>query len=346
MSSPPPQDPPEADPPEANPPAGPASLSAYADQLIELALSQQQPQRLAKPRPADPETGDTPFEPQAFRRPDPPVHASPLSDGDSPMSESTSPALATTRSDPSVEPVAPTQPAVAPSRPADAPAALQAAVHELSSLGRILNLKILIGLGAVAALMLIALGVFASVGLKLSGRITQLDGSVFAVGKRVVELEAGLQNLAAISQQLGVVAKRQEELMRTQAELKTQVDSALRQSASIVSQVPQQAARELAATQEGLSKQVRSLDSRLQVQAGAVNALGRDVQNLQQSVASVPALRKDIETLVTLQRERYLEQLQKQSEVNRKPPPAPRPPALPQYPRPGPAEPSGAQTRD
>lgn len=337
MSSPPPQNPPGADLPERavdsapeSPPASAPSLGAYADQLIELAMTQQRPALPVSPRPSEPQAGEAAFEPQTFSTPQPSGHAPPVSEGDPTMSEPSSPA-----------------PAIASAGIAtESPAPWQSAVRELSSLGRILNLKLMIGLGVVAALMLIALGVFASVGLKLSGRITQLDGSVFAVGKRVVELEAGLQNLAAINQQLGVVAKRQEELMRAQSELKAQMDSALRQSASLVSQVPQQAAKELAATQEGLSKQVRSLDGRLQAQAGAVTALGRDVQTLQQSVASVPALRKDIETLVTLQRERYLEQLQKQTEASRKPPPVVRPPALPQYPRQSNAEPTGTPARD
>jgi hypothetical protein len=311
-------------------PAGTPSLGAYADQLIELAMTQQRPVLPVSPRPPEPQAGEASFEPQVFSPPQPSGDPPSASEGKPTMSETPSPA-----------------PAIASAGAvAESPAPWQTAVRELSSLGRILNLKLMIGLGVVAALMLMALGVFAGVGLKLSGRITQLDGSVFAVGKRVVELEAGLQNLAAIHQQLGVVAKRQEELMRAQTELKAQMDGALRQSASLVSQVPQQAAKELAATQEGLSKQVRSLDGRLQAQAGAVTALGRDVQTLQQSVASVPALRKDIETLVTLQRERYLEQLQKQTEASRKPPPVARPPALPQYPRQSNAEPSGTPARD
>lgn len=232
-----------------------------------------------------------------------------------------------------------------PTRPAPSAQAAPwaSALQEMSGVSKTLNLRVLIGLGLIALLMIISLVMFAAIGLKVSGKISQLDATVLAVGKRTVELEAGLQALAVLSKQMTAVNTRQDELMRAQAELKTQIESAIRQSTSVVAQVPQQAAKELAASQEGLSKQVRSLDGRLQSQAGAVSALGKDVQTLQQSVAGVPALRRDIETLVTLQRERTLEQLQKQAtSVRKEPAPVRVQPAVPQYPRPSP--PAGADT--
>ncbi len=46
-------------------------------------------------------------------------------------------------------------------------------------------------------------------------------------------------------------------------------------------------------------------------QATAVQALGRDVQALKGAVGNVDKLNRDVQALVTLQRERYLEAMQK-----------------------------------
>ena len=78
--------------------------------------------------------------------------------------------------------------------------------------------------------------------------------------------------------------------------------------------------------------------------ASAVQALSREVQTLRASVGNVDRLNRDVQALITLQRERYLEALQKAPAA---PPPnasnapgaaaaaAPAAPAerLPQYPR-------------
>jgi hypothetical protein len=81
-----------------------------------------------------------------------------------------------------------------------------------------------------------------------------------------------------------------------------------------------------------VTKQVEGLGNQLKTQANAVQALSKDVKALQSTVGDVNVLKRDVQALVTLQRERYLEQLQKQAAAAadaRRPPPV-------QFPRPAP----------
>jgi hypothetical protein len=53
----------------------------------------------------------------------------------------------------------------------------------------------------------------------------------------------------------------------------------------------------------------------VQSQATAVNALGEELKALKGSVAEIAGVKRDVQALVTLQRERFLEVVQKQGQV-------------------------------
>jgi chaperonin cofactor prefoldin len=81
----------------------------------------------------------------------------------------------------------------------------------------------------------------------------------------------------------------------------------------MVQTVPGETAKQVAATSDNLLKQVQGINSRLQTQATAVQSLGNEVKSLKGAVGNVDKLNRDVEALVTLQKERYLETLQKNS---------------------------------
>jgi hypothetical protein len=78
-----------------------------------------------------------------------------------------------------------------------------------------------------------------------------------------------------------------------------------------VQTVPGETAKQVAATSDNLLKQVQAINGRLQSQAGAVQSLGNEVKALKGAVGNVDKLNSDVQALVTLQKERYLETLQK-----------------------------------
>jgi len=58
-------------------------------------------------------------------------------------------------------------------------------------------------------------------------------------------------------------------------------------------------------------RQVQGINAKLQTQANAVQSLGNEVKSLKSAVGNVDGLKRDVEALVTLQKERYLETVQK-----------------------------------
>ncbi len=167
---------------------------------------------------------------------------------------------------------------------------------------------LLIGAGSA---MILALFFFLIMGVRMVSRINQLDAMVIEVGKKVIELNTGLASLDTVNTTLTEMAQRQEALRQASSEIEGRIEASLKQSEELVQKVPEQTAQQVAATSENLVKQVQGISSRLQSQASAVQTLSRDVQALKGSVNNVDKLNRDVQALVTLQRERYLEALQK-----------------------------------
>jgi len=171
--------------------------------------------------------------------------------------------------------------------------------------------KAMLLLGITGAVLVVCLLFFLTMGVRLVSRINQLDTMITAVGKRVVELNSGMDSLNSVNQTVQELAGKQAELTQAQSQIESRIDAALKQSESLVQKVPAETAKQVAATNDNLTKQVQSLNGRLQSQANAVQALGSEVKAMKNTVANVENLNRDVQALVTLQKERYLEALQK-----------------------------------
>jgi len=169
--------------------------------------------------------------------------------------------------------------------------------------------RLLLAIGG--GVMVVCLLFFLIMGVRLVSRINKLDVVMEAVGKRVVDLNSGMESLEGLNRSVQELTAKQLVLTKAQSQIEESINAQLKQSESLVQKVPTETAKQVAATSETLKREVQSLNGRLQSQATAVQSLSKDVKSLQGAVGNVDGLKRDVEALVTLQRERYLEALQK-----------------------------------
>jgi hypothetical protein len=166
-------------------------------------------------------------------------------------------------------------------------------------------------LAVMGGVMVISLIFFLIMGVRLVSRINQLDAMLMAVGKRVVELNTGMESLEGVNQSVKELASQQMALTKSQGEIEGRIDASLKQSESLVQKVPSETAKQVAASSDSVIRQVQGINTKLQTQANAVQSLGNEVKSLKSAVGNVDSLKRDVEALVTLQKERYLETVQK-----------------------------------
>jgi hypothetical protein len=138
------------------------------------------------------------------------------------------------------------------------------ATSEFKALTEVGHKKALILLGGTGALMLFCLIFFLVMGVRMNSRINQLDTMMLAVGKRVVDLNAGLESLDVINRSIESLSALQTEQVKAQGLLETRINDALKKSETMVQTVPGETAKQVAASSENLLKQVQGINSRLQ----------------------------------------------------------------------------------
>ena len=141
-----------------------------------------------------------------------------------------------------------------------------------------------------------------------------------------------MESLEGVNKSVQELATKQAELTKAQGQIEGRIDASLKQSESLVQKVPSETAKQVAASSDSLMRQVLGINSKLQTQANAVQSLGSEVKSLKSAVGNVDNLKRDVESLVTLQKERYLEALQKNNAAAAKE-------RAVQYPRVAPAKP-------
>ena len=182
----------------------------------------------------------------------------------------------------------------------NAGADLKAATKHLDTTLAIQKKQTTILFAAAGGLMLVAATVFAAMTISLKYRINQLDTMVGAVGKRVVELDASMELVGSVNDALQEMVSKQEGLTNMQGKLEARLDEAIKNSQS----VPEQTAKQVDAKGQVLAKQVQGMDGRLQQQANALKTLSTQLQNLQGAVGETGGLKREMEAIAKLQRER------------------------------------------
>jgi methyl-accepting chemotaxis protein len=193
---------------------------------------------------------------------------------------------------------------------------LYKATNNFKTLTEVGHKKAVILLGATSVILLICLIFFLIMGVRMNSRINQLDTMMLAVGKRVVDLNAGLESLETVNRSIESLTAQQGEQAKIQGQMETRISDALKKSETMVQTVPGETAKQVAAKSDNLLKQVQGINSRLQTQAGAVQSLGNEVKALKSAVGNVDTLNRDVQALVTLQKERYLETVQKNTSTS------------------------------
>ena len=182
----------------------------------------------------------------------------------------------------------------------NAGADLKAATKHLDTTLAIQKKQATILFAAAGGLMLVAATVFAAMTVSLKSRINQLDTMVGAVGKRVVELDASMELVGSVNEALQEMVSKQEGLTKMQGKLEVRLDEAIKNSQS----VPEQTAQQVDAKGQVLAKQVKGMDSRLQQQANTLKTLSSQLQNLQGAVGETGGLKREMEAIAKLQRDR------------------------------------------
>ena len=199
---------------------------------------------------------------------------------------------------------------------------LQKRVNELvdaSAKSATLSARIL--LGSVSAL-LVAIGLFVFMSFQLSDRVAQVDGMMVAISKRVVQMNAGLTNFEKMNYSINQLAIKQAQFASNQKLLVQAVTNAEAATKNLNVQVPDAAAKSVGVETNKLAVQVKSLKSTLSSQgaqldkvASSVVALGSQLKSFEGKVDNVSKLNADVEALITLERDKYLDLLRRQVEI-------------------------------
>jgi flagellar biosynthesis chaperone FliJ len=164
----------------------------------------------------------------------------------------------------------------------------------------------LIMFGAAGTLMLIAAMVFVGMAVSLKSRINTLDVMVSKVGERVIELDASMEMVGSVNEALQEMVGKQEGIAEAQGKLEAKIGESIKSAQG----VPEETAKQLDAKNQILAKQVQSLDGRLQAQANAIKAMSNIMQNVQGSLTDSTALKREMEALARIQKERQAMELQ------------------------------------
>jgi len=174
------------------------------------------------------------------------------------------------------------------------------------------------------AMLFISVAVFGFMAAQVSKRSAELEGMVLAVGKRVVELNVGLEQFQMINDSIEQLRLTQEGFRDAQIQLTSRMNDLNGVLQAVQSEVPAKTAETVGRQSEAFTARVGEVEVQIQSQqkvtedlSKSMQALASQVSSLRGSIGSVAELNKDVNALVTLQRERYYELLQAQTQAAR-----------------------------
>lgn len=195
---------------------------------------------------------------------------------------------------------------------------------------------ILVMVGGV--LMVVCAGVFAAMAIQLQKKVAQADSLLVKVGTQAIEIRETLSSVDEIGESLQGLGKRDGDLVKSQTELAGRLEAMEKSLAAMQTAAAKKEGDLKKAYDEALKSsqkpdpqlarllvEVRALDGQVKAQSKAltdasskVAGITQEVKELQRVGGNVETLKKQIEALVTLERQRYRESLEAASAANKK----------------------------
>ena len=156
-------------------------------------------------------------------------------------------------------------------------------------------------------------GTFSFMTVQLHDKVTQVDAMLLAVGKRAVDLKTRMEAMDDIHTALAELNLKQDNTQSVQQAIEDKMAAIAEAAkspkketpvAAVPAPAPAAVARKSEPAGKSLSQQLSGLDALLKEQSKAVQTLSTQVDSVQGAVANVDGLKKDVETLAMLQRQR------------------------------------------
>jgi uncharacterized phage infection (PIP) family protein YhgE len=188
------------------------------------------------------------------------------------------------------------------------------ALNAASEKSALLSSRIMIG--AMSALV-ISVFLYGFIAFQLASRVTQVDSMLVAVSKRIVQMNSALDTFEQLRASIGQLAGTQAQFSDRQMLLIEAVSRTEVSARSLATEVPDLAAQQVGEKTDQIVAQVSGLSADLEGQAAivstlskSVGALGKQMKSLEAQVSNVKKLNADVEALIALERENYLDVLQ------------------------------------
>jgi myosin heavy subunit len=174
------------------------------------------------------------------------------------------------------------------------------------------------------AMLFISVAVFGFMAAQLAQRTGELESMVMAVGKRVVEMNVAFGEFTAVTDSIDQLRLTQETFRDSLYQLSERVNGMTEMLQAVKSEVPVTTAESVGRQSEVFTARVSDVEGQIQAQqkitadlAKSMQGLAGQMSSLRKQISSVSELNKDVEALVTLQRERYYELLQAQANATK-----------------------------
>ena len=147
---------------------------------------------------------------------------------------------------------------------ADVSATMRAVVSKIQENNRRNVMHSRIMLGAFCACLLIAMGIFFAITMKMTKSIKELDTMVYAMAKRVIEVDASLTAIGKTNSDFSEITEKQDEVITTQTQVAKRLDELGKSLASMPMVVATEANKSSDLKFKDMQKQLTTLESKLQ----------------------------------------------------------------------------------
>ena len=183
---------------------------------------------------------------------------------------------------------------------ADVSATMRAVVSKIqeNNIRNVTHSRIM--LAAFCTCLLIAMGIFFAITMKMTQSIKELDTMIYAMAKRVIEVDASLNAIGKTNSNFSEITDKQDEVITTQTQVAKRLEELGKSVAAMPTVVAAEANKSSDLRLKDMQKQLTMLDSKLQSFDGKLQTVAEKASSRLPPPAPAPVVQQGPSTQVLL----------------------------------------------